>query len=62
MANKSGMGRPPKRPSLRKTHRVQLLLTPTEHQRLVRYARKQDLTVSELLRLHVRSLLERKET
>lgn len=51
-------GRPPKPERLRKTQRVQILLTATEHRRLSRYAEQRDTTISDLLRTYVRSLLD----
>ncbi len=58
MQRKSRLGRPPKPMCLRKTCRLQLLLTPAEHKRLSQYARERDATVSELIRSYIRSLME----
>lgn len=59
MVRKTGPGRPPKPFRLRKTQRVQVLVTPAEHGKLAKYAQARDMTVSELVRTHIRSLLER---
>jgi len=58
MQRKTRLGRPPKPARLRKTRRLQLLLSPAEHKRLSQYARERDVTVSELIRSYVRSLME----
>ena len=50
-------GRPQKLPRFRRTSRVQILLTPAEHQALTAYAQARDTTVSDLLRNHIKSLL-----
>jgi len=54
-------GRPRKAARLRRTQRLQLLLTPAEHKALNQYAERQELTASEIIRGCIRSLLE-KET
>lgn len=51
------IGRPPKPPRLRKTRRLQLLLTPAEHKALTRYVRERDTTASELVRAYIRTLI-----
>ena len=51
------IGRPPKPPRLRKTRRLQLLLTPAEHRALTQYVQERDTTVSELIRAYIRSLI-----
>lgn len=51
-------GRPPKLARLRRSHRLQLLLTPAEHKALNRYAARQGLGVSEVVRDCLRPLLE----
>jgi hypothetical protein len=58
MANKRRFGRPPKPARLRKTRRLQMLLTVAEHKALNEYARQRDTTVSELLRAQIRELLK----
>ena len=57
MQRKARLGRPPKPARLRKTRRLQLLLTPAEHQRLAKYAMERDSTVSEVIRACIRSLV-----
>jgi hypothetical protein len=51
-------GRPPKLARLRRTQRLQLLLTVEEHRTLNRYAAKHGLDVSEVVRGCLRPLLE----
>lgn len=51
-------GRPPKPSRLRRTQRLQLMLTPTEHRALNEYAAKQGLDVSEAVRGCLQPLLE----
>ena len=50
-------GRPRKSPKLRRTRRLQVLLTPAEHKALNTYARERDTSVSELLRDYIKRLL-----
>ena len=57
MQRKARLGRPPKPTHLRKTRRLQLLLTPAEHKRLSQYAMERDTTVSEIIRTCIRSLM-----
>lgn len=57
MQRKARLGRPPKPTRLRKTRRLQLLLTPAEHKRLSQYALERDATVSEVIRACIRSLM-----
>ncbi len=57
MPRKTRLGRPPKPTRLRKTRRLQLLLTPAEHKRLSQYAMEKETTVSELIRTYIRSLI-----
>lgn len=54
-------GRPPKPARLRRTQRLQLLLTVEEHRTLNRYAAKRGLEVSELVRGCLRPLLENRD-
>jgi hypothetical protein len=51
-------GRPPKPARLRRSQRMQLLLTPAEHRALSRYAAERNLTASEIIRGCLRSLLD----
>jgi hypothetical protein len=51
-------GRPPKPARLKRSRRLQLLLTPAEHKTLNEYAARQELTASEIVRGCIRSLLE----
>jgi len=51
-------GRPPKPSRLRRTQRLQLMLTPMEHRALNRYAARQGLDVSEVVRGCLGPLLE----
>ena len=55
------VGRPPKPARLRKTRRLQMLLTADEHNRLSEYAQQQDTTISELLRKYIRTVIRQKE-
>ncbi len=57
MARKAGPGRPPKSPRLRRTERLQVLLTAAEHRKLSEYARARNTTVSELVRARVLAML-----
>ena len=57
MQRKFRLGRPPKPSRLRKTRRLQLLVTPAEHKGLTRYAMERDTTISEIIRAYIRSLL-----
>jgi len=50
-------GRPPKPARLRRTQRMQLLLTAAEHKELNEYALRRNMTASELIRGCIRSLL-----
>ena len=50
-------GRPPKPPRLRRSHRLQLMLTTAEHKALKAYAARQGLDVSETVRDCMRRLL-----
>jgi hypothetical protein len=56
LANRGG--RPAKLARLRRTRRLQLLLTPAEHKALNTYAAKQGITASEIVRGCLRRLLE----
>ncbi len=51
-------GRPPKPARLRRSHRLQLLLTAAEHKALNEYAARKELTASEIIRNCLRTLLE----
>lgn len=55
------MGRPPKPARLRRTRRLQLLLTTAEHRALIRYAVQQGLSTSEMVRGCLRRLLLERE-
>jgi hypothetical protein len=59
MSKNSKGGRPPKPARLRRTRRLQLLLTPAEHKDLIEYAAKRNVPASELIRECVRPLLEK---
>ena len=52
-------GRPPKPTKLKRTHRLQLLLTASEHKGLNAYAARRETTASEVVRGCIRMLLER---
>jgi hypothetical protein len=52
------IGRPPKRAQLKRTRRLQLLLTAAEYRALSKYADARHMAVSEVIRGAVRSLLE----
>jgi hypothetical protein len=54
----SKIGRPPKPGRLKRTRRLQLLLTGAEHKALNEYAARKELTASEIIRSCLRSLLE----
>ena len=54
------VGRPPKPARLRKTRRLQMLLTGEEHKKLTEYAQEQDTTISELMRRYIRTVIQRK--
>jgi hypothetical protein len=56
-ANPKG-GRPPKPARLRRTQRLQLLLTVSERKALNEFARQRNLTASEIVRGCLQSLLE----
>jgi len=49
-------GRPPKPQSLRKTCRLQLLLTPSEHEAIRGYAERRDTSVAQVIRAYIRSI------
>jgi hypothetical protein len=51
-------GRPPKPARLKRTRRLQLLLTAAEHKSLNEYAARRETTASEIVRACIRSLLE----
>jgi len=51
-------GRPPKPARLRRTQRMQLLLTAAEHKELNEYALQRNMSASELIRGCIRSLVE----
>jgi hypothetical protein len=51
-------GRPPKPARLRRTQRLQLMLTAAEHKALNKYAGQRNLTASEIIRGLLRSLIE----
>jgi hypothetical protein len=57
MARNPKGGRPPKPARLRRTRRLQLLLTAAEHRALNEYAVRQEMTASEIIRGCIRSLL-----
>lgn len=50
-------GRPRKAARLKRTQRLQLLLTASEHKALNEYAARQELTASEIIRGCIRSLV-----
>ena len=54
-------GRPPKPARLRRTQRLQLLLTGAESKALHDYAQQHNLTASEIVRDCLRSLLAKEE-
>lgn len=54
----SKIGRPPKPARLRRTWRLQLLLTQAEHKALNEYAARKEMTASEIIRGCLRTLLE----
>lgn len=58
MAGSVKGGRPPKPARLRRTQRVQLLLTQAEHKALNEYATRRSMTASEIIRGCIRSLVE----
>jgi hypothetical protein len=51
-------GRPPKPARLKRTRRLQLLLTTTEHKALNKHAARHEMTASELVRACIRALLK----
>ena len=55
-------GRPPIPARLRRTQRLQLLLTAAERKALNAYAARTELTASEIVRGCIRSLLEEQAT
>jgi hypothetical protein len=57
MATKK-VGRPPKPQRLKRSRRVHLLLTAEEFKALKVYARRQQMTASEVMRKCLRSLLD----
>jgi hypothetical protein len=58
MGTTASRGRPPKPARLKRTRRLQLLLTTAEHKGLNRYAANRGMTASEIVRGCIRSLLE----
>ncbi len=62
MATTRKGGRPPKPARLRRTWRLQLLLTKAEHKALSEYAERRELTVSEIVRGCIRSLVETQDS
>jgi hypothetical protein len=62
MARKPKGGRPPKPARLRRTRRLQLLLTAAEHKALNEYAVRREMTASEIIRGCIRSLLDGQPT
>ena len=58
MAKTKRVGRPVKPARLKRTRRLQLLLTGTELKELKQYAERQHLTTSEVMRACLRALLE----
>ena len=58
MAKATKLGRPPKPARLKRTYRLQLLLTETEHRALNRYADRRQMTASEVMRGYLRQLME----
>ncbi len=61
MPHKPGPGRPPKPPRLRRTQRLQILLTPAEHRCLSKHARERNIAVNELVRSRIVDLLREAE-
>jgi len=57
MAQTTRRGRPPKPSKLKRTFRLQLLLTAAEHKALNQYAEQLELTTSEVVRGCIRSLI-----
>ena len=57
MARAPKSGRPPKPARLKRTRRLQLLLTAAERKALDEYAARREMTVSEIIRGYVHSLL-----
>jgi hypothetical protein len=58
MAKATKLGRPLKIARLRRTYRLQLLLTEAEHRALNKYAERRQMTASEVMRGYLRQLLE----
>ena len=58
MAKAPRAGRPPKPARLRRTQRLQLLLTQAERRELNEYVMRRNVSASELIRGCLRSLLE----
>lgn len=58
MRNSDKGGRPRKPDRLKRTRRLQLLLTTTEQEALAKYAERLEMTVSEIVRGCIRSLLK----
>ena len=58
MAMSAKGGRPPKLARLKRTQRVQLLLTQAEHKALNEYAAQRAMAVSEIIRGCIRSLVD----
>jgi hypothetical protein len=57
MATNPNGGRPPKPARLKRTQRLQLMLTAAEHKALNAYAARREATASEIIRGCLRSLL-----
>ena len=57
MKQASRFGRPPKPPALRRTRRLQLMLTGIEHRQLSAYARKHNKSVAAVVREAVKSVI-----
>jgi hypothetical protein len=58
MANAVKLGRPPKPARLRRTRRLQLLLTTAEYKALNEYAIRKQMATSEIVRGCIRALLD----
>jgi hypothetical protein len=61
MARTRGRGRPPKPAGLRRTCRLQVLLTPAERAGLDRYCKRRNLSASQLVRGCLKGFLESRE-
>jgi hypothetical protein len=57
-AAKRERGRPPKLARLKRTQKLQLWLTQTEHKALNKYAQQRNMTASEVIRGCLRPVLE----